>query len=134
VVLFTYDMHGMLQRNSPQCYSVRTVHHYEHFQLRKFCSEMCSSCEGQCRCTNYFLFFAAFDRGSIRAVGCLQPARQCVRTAILQRIDWCAPGEKRIKPPRKPKIVKVSSTDSAFVSCHKQFLLTLHVTGEITVS
>ena len=42
-------------------------------------------------------------------------------------IDWRALQEKRVKPPEKPKIVKVSSTDSVFISCHKQLLLTLHV-------
>jgi len=31
VVLCTYYMYGMLQRTSPQCYTVRTVNNYEHF-------------------------------------------------------------------------------------------------------
>jgi hypothetical protein len=42
-------------------------------------------------------------------------------------IDWHALQEKRVKPPQKPKIMKVSSTDSVFISCHKQLLVTLHV-------
>jgi len=42
-------------------------------------------------------------------------------------IDWRAVQEKRVKPPQKPKIMKVSITDSVFISCYKQFLLTLHV-------
>jgi len=49
----------------------------------------------KCKFTNYFLFFPAFDKGSIWAVGCLRPAGQCQRTAILQR-NWlaCPTGEE----------------------------------------
>jgi len=46
VALCTYDMYGMLQRTSRQRYTVRTGNSYEHFKLWKFCSIMCSSCEG----------------------------------------------------------------------------------------
>jgi hypothetical protein len=103
VVLFTYDMHGMLQQNSPQCDIVRTVQHYEYFELRKFCSEMCSSCEGRRRCTDYLLLFAAFDRGSTQAVGCLRPARQCERTAILQRNKLVCPRRETSKATMEAK-------------------------------
>ena len=40
-------------------------------------------------------------------------------------VDWRALREKRVKPPQKPKIMKVSSTDSVFISCHKQFLVNI---------
>ena len=33
--------------------------------------------------------------------------------------------EKSVEPPHKPKIMQVTQT--AFISCHKQLLLTLHV-------
>jgi hypothetical protein len=49
-------------------------------------------------------------------------------------IDCCAPQEKRIKPPQKLKVVKVSSTDCVFISCHEQLLLTLHVNKGNTVT
>ena len=46
---------------------------------------------------------------------------------FFRRFVWRAVQEKKVKSPQKWKIVKVSSTDSVFISCHKQFLLTLHV-------
>jgi hypothetical protein len=42
-------------------------------------------------------------------------------------IDWHALQEKRVKPPQKPEIVKVSSTNSVFISFYKRFLFRLHV-------
>jgi hypothetical protein len=42
VVLCTYDIYGMLERTSPQFYTVRAVNNYGHFQLWKFCSVICS--------------------------------------------------------------------------------------------
>jgi hypothetical protein len=39
-------------------------------------------------------------------------------------IDWHALQERRVRPPEKPEIVEVSSTDPVFISCHKQLLLT----------
>ena len=131
VVLYTYDMYGMLERTSSQCYTVRTVHNYEHFQLWKFCSIMCSSCEGWIEgsvnvliisCSLQLLTKDPYER--LGAYGQLDRVRE---QPFFRAIDWRALQEKRVKPPQKPKIVKVSNTDSVFISCHKQFLLTLHV-------
>jgi len=133
VVLCTYDMYGMLQRTSRQCYIVRTVNNYEHFKLRKFCSIMCSICEGHRQsegsvnvliisCSFQLLTKDPYER--LGAYGQLDSVRE---QPFFRGIDWRALREKRIKPPVKPKIMKVSSTDSVFISCHKQFLLTLHV-------
>jgi len=133
VVLCTYDMYGMLQWTSPQCYTVRTVHNYEHFQLWEFCSVMCSSCEGHSwskgsvnvlivSCSLQLLTRNPYER--LGAYGRLDSVRE---QPFFRGVDWRALQEKRVKLPQKPNIVKVSSTDSVFISCHEQFLLTLHV-------
>jgi hypothetical protein len=111
--------------------TVRTVHNYEHFQLWKFCSIMCSSCEvwieGSVNviiisCSLQLLTKDPYER--LGAYGQLDRVRE---QPFFRVIDWRALQEKRVKPPQKPKIVKVSNTDSVFISCHMQFLLTLHV-------
>ena len=133
MVLCTYDMHGMLQRNLPQCYIVRTVHHYERFQLWKFCSEMCSSCEGHnwsegsvnvliISCSFQLLTKDPADR--LGTHGRLHSVR---KQPFFKGINWDALKQKKVQPPEKPGIMQVSCTDSVFISCHKQLLLTLHV-------
>jgi len=125
-------MYGMLQGTSPQCYTARTVNNYEHFQLWKFFSVICSSCEAHrwnkgsvnvliISCSFQLLTKDPYER--LGAYGRLDSVRE---QPFFRGIDWRAVQEKRVKPPQKPKIVKVSSTDSVFISCHKQFLLTLH--------
>jgi len=126
-------MYGMLERTSPQCYTVRTVNNYEHFQLWKFCSVTCSSCEGHSwsegsvnvlsiSCSFQLLTKDPYERLGVS--GRLDSVRE---QPFFRGIDWHALQEKRVKPPQKPDIMKVSSTDSVFISFHKQFLLTLHV-------
>jgi len=133
VVLCTYVMYGMLERTSAQCYTVRTVHNYEHFQLWKFSSVMCSSCEGHSwseGSVNVLIVYCSFQlltkdpHERLGAYGRLDSVRE---QPFFRGVDWRAVQEKRVKPPQKPKIMKVSSTDAVFISCHKQFLLMLHV-------
>ena len=94
---------------------------------------MCKSCEGHrwregsvnaliISCSFQLLTKDPYFR--LGAYGRLKGVRE---QPFLRGVDWCALREKRVQPPEKPKIVKVSSTDSVFISCHKQFLLTLHV-------
>ena len=74
------------------------------------------SCSLQLLTRNPYERLGAYGRlGSVRE----QP--------FFRGVDWRALQEKRVKLPQKPNIVKVSSTDSVFISCHEQFLLTLHV-------
>jgi len=126
-------VHGTLQRTSRQCYTVRTVHNYEHFQLWKFCSVMCISCEGHSwsegsvnvlivSCSLQLLTKDPYDR--LGAYGQLYNVRD---HDFFVRVDWLALQQKRVKPPQKPKIVKVSSTDCVLISFLKQFLLTLYI-------
>jgi len=133
VVLCTYDMYGMLQRTSPHCYSLRTVNNYEHFQLWKFCSVMCSSCEGHRwseGSVNVLIISCSFQlltKDPYEWLGAYGRLDSVIEQPFFRGIDWRALQEKRVKPPQKPEILKVSSTDSVFISCHKQFLLTLRV-------
>ena len=129
MVLCTYDMHGMLQWKLPQCYVVRTVC-YEHFQLRKFCSEMCRSCEGHSwseGSVNILIISCSFQlltKDPFLRLGTNGHDESVRKQPFFHGIDWRALLEKRIEPPHKPKIVQVTQT--LFISCHKQ-LLTLHV-------
>jgi hypothetical protein len=123
----------MLQWNSPHCYIVRTVHHHEHFRLWKFCSEMCSTCEGHSwdeESAHVLIISCSFQlliKDAIKRLGAYDRSDRVREQPFFKGIDWSALRENREKPPQKPKIVKVSSTDSVVFSCHKQLLLTLHV-------
>ena len=139
MVLCTYDMYGMLERTSPQCYTVRTVNNYEHFQLWKFCSVMSSSCEGHSwgeGSVNVLIISCSFQlltkdpQEWLGAYGRRDSVRE---QPFFIGIDWRDLQKKRVKPPQKPEIVKVSSTDSVFISFHKQFLLTLPVNVETII-
>ena len=129
--VYVYDMHGMLQRNSPQCYIVRTVHHHEHFQLWKFCSEMCRSCEGHSwseGSVNVLIISCSFQllkKDPFERLGTNSQVESVRQQPFFRGIEWRALLEKRVEPPHKPNIVQVTQT--AFISCHKQLLLTLHV-------
>jgi len=129
----TYDINGMLEWTSPQCYTVRTVHNYEHFQLRKICSVMCSRCEGHRwseGIVNLLIISCSFQlltKNPYKRLGAYGRVDSVREEPFFRGVDWRALQEKRVKPPQKPKMMKVSSKDSVFISCHKQFLLTLHV-------
>ena len=128
-----YCVHGTLQRTSPQCYTVRTVHNYEHFQLWKFCSLMCSSCEGHSwneGSVNVLIVSCSLQlltKDPYRRLGAYGRLYNVRHHAFFISVDWRALQEKRVEPPEKPKIVKVSSTDCVLISFLKQFLLTLYV-------
>ena len=133
MILCTYDMYGMLERTSRQFYNVRAVNNYGHFQLWKFWSVMCSSCEGHRwseGSVNVLIISCSFQlltkdpHERLDAYGRLDIVRE---QPFFRGIDWHALQEKRVKPPQKPKIVKVSSTNSVFISFHKRFLFRLHV-------
>jgi len=114
VVLCTYDMYGMLQRTSPHCYSLRTVNNYEHFQLWKFCSVMCSSCEGHRwseGSVNVLIISCSFQlltKDPYEWLGAYGRLDSVIEQPFFRGIDWRALQEKRVKPPQKPEILKVS--------------------------
>jgi len=65
-------------------------------------------------CYFQFLKKEARERlGSHRDTGAIR------RHPYFKTTDWEAVENKRLKPPLKPKIKKVSGTDSVFISCHK---------------
>ena len=108
-------MYGTLERTSTQRYTVRTVHNYEHFQLWKFCSVMCSSCEGHSwteGSVNVLIVSCSFQlltkdpHERLGAYGQLYSVRE---QPFFRGVDWRAVQEKRVKPPQKPKNVKVIS-------------------------
>ena len=92
---------------------------------------MCSSCEGHSEgsvnvliisCSFQLLTKDPYER--LGAYGRLDSVRE---QPFFRGIDWRSLREKRVKPQEMPKIMKVNSTDSVFISCHNQFLLALHV-------
>ena len=107
-------MYEMLERTSPLFYTVRAVNNYEHFQLWKFCSVICSSCEGHRLregSVNVLISSCSFQLLTkdphewLGAYGRLDRVR---KHPFFRGVDWCALQEKRVKPPQKPEIVKVS--------------------------
>ena len=62
-----------------------------------------------------------------RRLGAFGNAYAIKTHAFFKSINWEALLEKQVKPPFKPHNMDVSSTDSVFISCHKQLSVQLHV-------
>ena len=78
----------------------------------------------KCKCSNYSFLFPVLFKDPSLWLGSYSRVDNVRTQPFFWVIDWHALQERRVKPPEKPEIAEVSSTDPVFISCHKQLLLT----------
>jgi hypothetical protein len=95
-------------------------------QLWTVCLQTCNICEEQ-SCSEW-------SAGALILCFCFQFLRRepdDIRShPFFKPVEWEELEKKQERPPFRPKSVKVSRTDCAFISCHMQLALRLEVSKD----